>query len=565
MQRSGASREGQVIDGRYRLLAPLGMGGMGHVYAAEHVGLRQRCALKFLHAQVAQKPGAVKRFLREARVLASLRHRSIVTVSDVGADTGDAFYVMELLEGADLRAVLRREKRLPWRRVRVLAIQLAEALAVAHDVGVIHRDMKPENCFLVRGGGDVLVKILDFGIAKLLAEPGGTKLTAAGEALGTVGYMPPEQCEGQGDRRVDVYALGIMLYEMLAGQPPYTGSSYEILARLIRRVEPPHLSETCPDVPDAIAGAIRKAMALDPGARFQDMREMLAVLHALPVDGPPHAPVAAPAAVEKEELHATIGMADTVLGAAPEDAPPSEPDAGLHDELERSMSAAVDRQHASRVDRVAAAPNSTLASIPSAPPRVPRKRRGWWVVVGAAAASLLALALWRHGFGQDDASGAEDLASVADAPREVAAPPHEPTPGHDAVVSLSPVPSPRVPTESVDPMPGPTDKARASAPESPKQPVLTQPRLKSLARDALHRAGAASTNGPIEIAVDIRVNSKGVILGLAPRFPNPADWPRARQEAARSALTQLLTTSELKRAMKETGDFTIKLMLPGAR
>ena len=562
MQRGGASREGQVIDGRYRLLTQLGMGGMGHVYAAEHVGLRQRCALKFLHAQVARQPGAVKRFLREARVLASLRHRSIVTVSDVGADAGDAFYVMELLEGEDLRAVLRREKRLPWRHVRVLALQLADALAVAHEAGVIHRDMKPENCFSVRGGDD-LVKILDFGIAKVVAEPGGTKLTGAGETLGTVGYMPPEQCEGEGDRRVDVYALGVMLYEMLAGQPPYAGSSYEIIARLIRRAEPPQLSEICPDVPAAISGAIHKAMALEPGARFQDMREMLAVLHALPVDGPPHASVAAPVAAEKE-LHATLGMADTVLGAAPEDAPPGALDAGLHDEPERSMAAAVDRQHASRVDRVAAAPDSTFASIPSETPRAPRMRRGWWVVAGAAATSLLALALWRYGSGQDDASGAEDLASVANAPREVAAPPQEPTPGHDAV-SPSSVPSPPESIEPVDPTPGPTDKARASAPESPKRPVLTLPRLKSLARDALHRAGAASTNGPIEIAVDIRVNSKGEILGLAPRFPNPADWPRARQETARQVLSQLLATSDLKRVMKETRDFTIKLMLPAAR
>jgi serine/threonine protein kinase len=554
LQRRVASREGQVIDGRYRILAQLGMGGMGHVYAAEHLGLRQRCALKFLHAQIAEQPGAVKRFLREARVLASLRHRNIITVSDVGADAGDAFYVMELLEGEDLRAVLRRERRLPWQRVRVLAIQLAEALAVAHDAGVVHRDMKPENCFLVRGG-DELVKILDFGIAKVVAEPGSTKLTGAGETLGTVGYMPPEQCEGEGDRRVDVYALGVVLYEMLAGQPPYAGSSYEIIARLIRRVEPAHLSEICPQVPAAIAAAIHKAMALEPGARFQDMRELLAVLHALPVDGPPHAPAAVPAAIERGGLHATLGVADTVLGAAPLDEPAGPPGRAPQDDATtpgRAVPVSADRPPDSRMDT----PDSSFAPSSSETPLEPRQRRGRWIVAGlAAAASLLALAVWRQGPIQTDADERATLAGVT----------REPSLEREAVRSPPPATDPPVTIQPVDPPPAPGDEAGIPAPESVKRPVLTQPRLKSLVRDALHRAGAASTNGEIEIAINVRVNSKGEVLGLAPRFPNPADWPKARQETARRALAQLLTTREMQRAMRETSAFTIKLMLPSAR
>lgn len=258
---------------------------MGTVYVAEHIGLKQRRAIKFLREDLSTHAGAVKRFLQEAQVVSSLSHEHMIAVLDVGQSGGAVYYVMELFDGEDLRSVLRHERRLPWSRVRVMMLQICEALAAAHARGVVHRDLKPDNCFCVRrDDGADFVKLLDFGIAKVSKEAGETQLTATGETLGTVGYMAPEQAEGHSDPRSDIYALGVMMYEMLCGQPPYCGPAIEILAKKMRGTIPPRLRTIEPTIGPDVEALIDKAMHLDPEQRFTNVRSLAMAIAALPVD-----------------------------------------------------------------------------------------------------------------------------------------------------------------------------------------------------------------------------------------------------------------------------------------
>jgi serine/threonine-protein kinase len=303
------ARAGSILEGRYRLLSRIGEGGMGTVYRAEHIGLGQTRAIKFLRQDLTRDPGAVRRFLQEARVLSSLRHSHVISVFDTGEHQGSAFYVMELLEGEDLRATLRRERRLSWARARAIALQICDALGTAHAQGIVHRDLKPENCFRVEGHAD-FIKLLDFGIAKVSRDAGGTSMTATGEALGTVAYMAPEQLEGGADRRVDIYALGAILYEALAGEPPHPGTAIEVIARLARGAEPYPLSNVLSEIDPAIERLVQKAMCRDPAGRFVDMREFAAAVAEIPAGVPPAEPEAASASIA---VHSTSVLAPTLL------------------------------------------------------------------------------------------------------------------------------------------------------------------------------------------------------------------------------------------------------------
>ncbi|MFY0533166.1 serine/threonine-protein kinase [Nannocystis pusilla] len=277
-----ADYTGVLLDGRYRVQARLGQGGMGTVYVAQHVGLAQPRAIKFLRVDIARKPGAVQRFLQEARVLSAMRHDNLVGVIDMGEHDGSAYYVMELLAGEDLRRRLRRLGGIGWPQTRAIALQVCAALRLTHARGVVHRDLKPENCFCVDAeGGAVHIKLLDFGVAKVPREAGGaSQLTGAGELLGTIGYMAPEQLEGQGDRRADIYSLGAMMFEMLAGRPLHTGNAYEILARMLL-APAPALASVCA-VDPAIDRLLATAVARDPDARFASMDAFAAAIAEIP-------------------------------------------------------------------------------------------------------------------------------------------------------------------------------------------------------------------------------------------------------------------------------------------
>ena len=274
-------RLGTVLAGRYRIVRRIGEGGMGVVYEAEHVELGKPVAIKVLREDFTRKQDLVDRFKQEARSAASIGHENIIDVSDFGTtEDGGIFFAMELLRGEDLAEVLQREVRLPLERAARIVAQICRALHAAHQKGIIHRDLKPENIFLVRKDDRRdIVKVLDFGIAKMTTlDAEGRRLTKTGVVFGTPEYMAPEQARGQTlDLRVDVYATGVMLYEMLAGQVPFTGESFMAILtqHLFSEVRP--LSQVAPEVvvPAAVESVIFKAMAKDRDERYGTMLEML--------------------------------------------------------------------------------------------------------------------------------------------------------------------------------------------------------------------------------------------------------------------------------------------------
>jgi len=238
------ARIGNTLGGRYRIDGLIGQGGFGLVYRATHVLLDQPVAVKFLLAEWAKSTELRTRFQREATALARLRHPGIVAVHDFGEEDSDLYIVMELVEGTPLaKVILQQGKVLAEERVVRLLGGVCEVLEVAHGAGIVHRDLKPENVMVVGEGADERVKILDFGLA-LVQEPGSQRLTKTNAVQGTPVYMSPEQCRGRDvGPKTDVYALGVMLFELLAGVPPFMAEGpMEIMAQHMF-VEPPRVKE----------------------------------------------------------------------------------------------------------------------------------------------------------------------------------------------------------------------------------------------------------------------------------------------------------------------------------
>ena len=299
---------GAVLADRYRVLAPIGRGGMGAVYRVEHLTLKKELAVKLLHPELSRLDEIARRFEREAEAAARLDHPNIVTVTDFGRTAdGLLFLVMELLDGPSLAEVIRPGldghepgggPGRPLAPARALAIlrQILRALAEAHGRGIVHRDLKPENVVLVeRDGQPDWVKIIDFGIAKITAPAGvtprpGEALTAAGVVFGTPEYLSPEQAMGEeADGRADLYAAGVMLFEMLTGRRPFEASSrVEILSmHLVHEV--PSVRAVAPDadVAPEVEALVRRAMAKKRDDRFPDAINFLAAVdHALGIDSP---------------------------------------------------------------------------------------------------------------------------------------------------------------------------------------------------------------------------------------------------------------------------------------
>nr|HEX4313951.1 protein kinase [Kofleriaceae bacterium] len=280
---------GQVLDGRYRIEAIIGTGGMGRVYRAEHTGLCRAVAIKVLHADLGRNREAVTRFQREALASGRLDHQNIVGVSDFGVLDGiGCFLVMEALDGEPLGTRIDRDKRVPWREALVILKGVLSGLHHAHDRGVVHRDIKPDNIFLAKKDGVDVIKILDFGIAKLYAgtvdDPATTR---AGITVGTPAYLSPEQAVG-GDitPASDLYSTTCVLFEMLAGKTPFDGR--DPLAMLTSHVsrQPPTLSEAAPDLalPPGLEAMVAKGLAKPIRDRFESAAEYLAAVQAI-LDG----------------------------------------------------------------------------------------------------------------------------------------------------------------------------------------------------------------------------------------------------------------------------------------
>jgi predicted Ser/Thr protein kinase len=264
---------GELIAGRYELEELVGTGGMSSVYRARDRLLERRVAIKILHEHYARDDDYVERFLREARAAAKLSHPNIVTVIDRGQADGRQFIVFEYVDGQNLKQLVERQGRLPVRTVLELGIEIGRALAFAHANGLVHRDVKPQNVLL--GNGDV--KVTDFGIARSLEMKSG--LTQTGTVMGTSDYIAPEQASGEGaDELSDLYSLGVVLYELLAGKPPYTGDSFLVVAMRHVHDPVPSAAEARIDVPLRLDAILQRAMAKDPADRFASMGELVAEL-----------------------------------------------------------------------------------------------------------------------------------------------------------------------------------------------------------------------------------------------------------------------------------------------
>jgi serine/threonine-protein kinase len=264
---------GQSV-GNYRILAKLGTGGMGAVYLAEHPLIGKKVALKVIHRELAGNREVVQRFFQEARAVNTIGHENIVEIHDFGqTPEGDHFYIMEYLDGRTLASVISRERRLEVLRALHIGIQLCNGLGAAHACGVIHRDLKPDNVMLLsRPGSPDFVKILDFGLAKMFAS-GNAPLTAMGVILGTPQYMSPEACESKRDvdHRTDVYAVGVLLFQMLTGVLPFDGVSMgEVLVKQVTQL-PPAPRGLCPDIPPSVEQIVLRCLAKSADGRFQTM------------------------------------------------------------------------------------------------------------------------------------------------------------------------------------------------------------------------------------------------------------------------------------------------------
>jgi tRNA A-37 threonylcarbamoyl transferase component Bud32 len=275
---------GTVLAGRYEVLRRIGEGGMGAVYEARHALIGKRVAVKVLLEKFHAKSDFVARLLQEARLASSIGHEHIVDVTDFGTtDDGRSFVVMEFLDGESLADLERREAPLPIERSLRIARQAASALGAAHAKGIFHRDVKPENLYLIRRGDADFVKVVDFGISKAV-KPGGDegaesyRLTHTGLLLGTPLYMSPEQARGEEDldHRVDIWALGVLLYESLTGEVPFRANNYLQIISQVLTHEPASPARLRPElgIPDAVDAVVMRAMDKDRARRYQTMAEL---------------------------------------------------------------------------------------------------------------------------------------------------------------------------------------------------------------------------------------------------------------------------------------------------
>jgi serine/threonine-protein kinase len=271
---------GELIVGRYELEELVGEGGMSTVYRAYDTVLERRVAIKILHEHYSRDPEYVERFRREARAIARLAHPNVVTVIDRGEWEGRQFIVFEHVAGENLKAVSVREGPLPVDRALTLACQIARALAFAHDLGIVHRDVKPHNVLL---DGSGTAKVTDFGIARALDSDDA--LTATGTVLGTGQYISPEQANGQrGDERSDQYSLGVVTYELLTGRVPYSGDTLMAVAMRHVRDPVPSVRALRPEVPERVDAVVARAMAKRPQDRFESMEALAGALESCLVE-----------------------------------------------------------------------------------------------------------------------------------------------------------------------------------------------------------------------------------------------------------------------------------------
>jgi serine/threonine-protein kinase len=329
---TGARERGQISTGtgepiviglrlnNYEIISVIGEGGMGTVYLARHTFTGRKAAVKLLHPQLAQDQVLVTRFMNEARATAAIGHPNIIDIIDVGflPDGLRPYLMMELLQGESLGKRLQREHPLPIHEAVEIAVQTAFALSAAHTCGIVHRDLKPDNLFLVPDPAmpplGMRVKVLDFGIAKLRGElSSGSVKTRTGTIMGTPQYMSPEQCRGLAeyiDQRTDIYTLGVIVYEMVCGSPPFVSEGLGDMLIMHLSSPPPPPRTVNPAVPQALEAAILRALAKDPGQRFASMADFQEALR-------PGNRTSGGAAIQRASGQASVWETAARTGSAP--------------------------------------------------------------------------------------------------------------------------------------------------------------------------------------------------------------------------------------------------------
>jgi hypothetical protein len=431
-------REGEILDGKYRVERVLGVGGMGVVVAATHVQLQTRVALKFLLPEVLGHPQVVQRFVREARAAVQIQSEHVARVVDVGTlATGSPYMVMEYLEGEDLSETVARGGAISVARAVGYVLEACEAIAEAHALGIVHRDLKPANLYLARRAGrDPIVKVLDFGISKT-NDPGPSGLTQTSNVMGSPQYMAPEQMMSSKnvDARADIWALGVILYELLTGEKPFAAETMAEIVYMVTQGDAPKMSAKRPELPPGIGDAVARALAREPARRFANVAELAAAI--------------APFGPARSEI--SIERIARVLGtAAPAAAAPAP----------RAQAPAP-----------APAPTPTVATLEDAPTAAPRGRGR--VAVAVAVVALVAGVLAWRGLRGGAAATAERTTAVVSAPVPVLAP-AAPSPAPPAAAPPAPPPPtvvPPIPTAAV----APPDKVPDARPARHAAHVASKP------------------------------------------------------------------------------------------
>ena len=457
-------KPGDMLAGKYRVERLLGMGNMGVVVAATHIALKQRVALKFMLPTKAAGQEQHARFLREAQAAVRLKTQHVARVSDVGTlDSGAPYMVMELLDGRDIAAVLQERGPLPVYEAVDYILQACEAVAEAHASNIVHRDIKPANLFLTRGlDGKPCVKVLDFGISKHGDE---VKLTQEEAVLGSPLYMSPEQIRSSGtvDARTDVWALGVVLYELVAGRTPFHAERILELVTKVNFEPPTRLSALRPDAPPGFAGVLMQCLEKDRERRMPSVAAFAAAI--APFGSQPHATIYAErvAAVLGEQIAPARPTAVLVPAATA----PVEPSAPL----------------------VSATANALTRSSMSAPSR---PVRGWTLAVGALALGVVAVGGFWAGRGRGIAApsvGGPGEASASVSPVAPASVP--PAASSPPILPLPPPASEPSGAPSVSAMIAPEPSPSAAKTGPPNRPARTKPTSRAAP------PSAASTRQPV--------------------------------------------------------------------
>jgi serine/threonine protein kinase len=457
--------EGRVLAGKYRVERVLGQGGMGVVVAAHHIHLDEKVAIKFLLPEAVTSAEVVGRFVREARAAVRIKSEHVARVSDVGTlEGGEPYMVMEFLDGSDLAVWLQQRGALPVEQAVEFILQASEAIAEAHALGIVHRDLKPANLFVVRRADGLLsIKVLDFGISKVTGPAGSAdaNMTRTNAVMGSPLYMPPEQMAASRnvDARADIWALGVILYELLTGRAPFSGETLPEVCMKIATEPPPPIRSLRPDIPPEVEAVILRCVEKDRGRRYANIA---AFAHALVDFGPKRARSSV------ERITRTIQAAG--LSASALDLPPSS---------EAASSAA----QASAGGGTAAPWGRTTTVKP--------KRTGTVVLVGGAvlvaAVGALAFGLKR---GQPPVVGLEASSVAA----------HPVAPSAVVVPSGSDAPSAVEPTVAITPPTAVVPPPSAAAVVASAPTVKVSP-PKSQARSVPAKHGAAPAPAPASAAV----------------------------------------------------------------